>query len=1016
MWSSTYLSPFNLIPLYNCSTMPVCTGCGTNYVGRAYGNHFAQTSNLRCLKIRDDEEADMAQSDSEDFGPEAAGNFPPGGGVFAGDLFGDDYEEEDFGYISERSSASGLGPDDDDDPIAADFAAAADAQAGDGWEPPRPAQTDPDSEMEDVPTHTASSVQENRKIAEDRFHDTPVIVKYPSARAGEEISNKRAASTEEKYDDALGKSANIYAPFASKMDWDLARWAKLRGSGSTAFTDLLKIEGVTEALGLSYKSSPELNKIIDEKLPGRPKFTRSEIVVGGEVFDLYSRNIIECVRALFGDTDFAPYLFVVPERHYADKDQTVRLYHNMHTAKWWWSTQKQVEEDNPGATIIPILLSSDKTQLTMFGNKTAYPVYMTIGNIPKEIRRKPSRRAYVLLAYLPTSRLGHIKNKASRRRTLANLFHACLSFITAPLREAGVKGIAIASGDGKMRRGHPIVACYIGDYPEQLLVTCVKTGWCPAGDVDHDSLGDGDSTCPHRNLANILDALDTLDQGGTEYSQACADAGIKPVVHPFWQHLPYTNIFRSITSDVLHQLYQGIIKHLIEWLKESLGEAELDARCRRLPPNHNIRLFMKGISHLNRVTGREHDQISRFLLGIVIDVKLPHGLSAARLVEAVRGILEFTYIAQYPMHTTETLEQLEDARLMFHRNKSIFVDLGVREQFNLPKLHSMEHYPENVTLFGTSDNTNTEYTERLHIDLAKDAYRSTNRKDEFSQMTLWLERKEKILRHSQFVEWRLRGSPPPPVIENLNPGIIYERKLTMAKHPTHKAVTFTALETAYGAPFFRDALSRYVVGLIDPELSAAQIEREANGFDVSFNAVPVFQRIKFSTSDPYANDGPSDSIVDSIHVQAPRVLKNGDKVPARFDTALINIGHGGKTGTAGYRIAQVRVVFTIPERLVKNLLPPDIVLPKYLAYVEWFSAFKSAPERHHLMYKVSRTIRDGDRLASIIPVANIRRSIHLLPKFGPVAPLEWKSHTVLDDCPVFFANPWTDRHIYATLY
>jgi hypothetical protein len=92
-------------------------------------------------------------------------------------------------------------------------------------------------------------------------------------------------------------------------------------------------------LGLSYGSSLELNAIIDEKPPGRPQFTRSEVVVAGEVFELYSRNIIECVRALFGDTDFAPYLFVVPERHYADKDQTVRLYHNMHTGKWWWSTQ-----------------------------------------------------------------------------------------------------------------------------------------------------------------------------------------------------------------------------------------------------------------------------------------------------------------------------------------------------------------------------------------------------------------------------------------------------------------------------------------------------------------------------------------------------------------------------------------------------------------------------------------------------------------------------------------------------
>ncbi|KAJ7897902.1 hypothetical protein B0H14DRAFT_3581502 [Mycena olivaceomarginata] len=865
---------------------------------------------------------------------------------------------------------------DDDDPLAGEYAAAADAQAANGWEPDRPAQHDQqDTEMEDVATPTApAAVRERRKMAEDRFHETPIIVRYPSERAGEEITDERSPSAEDQYSAALGRSNNIYAPFNSKVDWEVARWAKLRGSGSTAFTDLLKIDGVAQMLGLSYQNSVELNSIIDGKLPGRPKFTRSEVVVAGEVFELYSRDIIECIKALFGDTEFAPYLLVVPERHYADKDQTIRLYHNMHTGKWWWSTQKQIEKTNPGATIIPILLSSDKTQLTMFGNKSAYPVYMTLGNIPKEIRRKPSRRAYVLLAYLPTSRLIHIKNKAARRRSLANLFHACLSFITEPLQKAGVTGIRIASGDGKLRRGHPIVACYIGDYPEQLLVTCVKTGSCPTGQTTHDHLGDGESECPPRDLASVLDALDELGNGGTTYARACTEAGIKPVVHPFWEKLPYTNIFLAITSDVLHQLYQGVVKHLIGWLKTSLGEAELDARCRRLPPNHNIRLFMKGISHLNRVTGREHDQISRFILGIIIDMKLPGGLSPVRLVKAVRGVLDFTYIAQYPMQTTETLDELEDARILFHRNKDIFVELGIRR---LPRLKP---------------------------------------KDEFSQMTLWLERKEKIQRHSQFVDWKLRGSPLPPIIENLNPGIIYERKLSMAKHPTHKSVKFSTLETKYGATFFRDALSRYIVGLTDPELTLAQIERDSNSFDVPFNAVPVFQRVKFTAADPYAKDGPSDSIIDSVHVQPSKVAKNGDDIPARFDTVLVNTGHGGKTGTTGYRIAQVRVVFSLPDRLAKSIFPLNIVPPKHLAYVEWFSSFRSQPEQHHLMYKVSRVIRDGDRFASIIPADNIRRSIHLFPKFGAVAPVEWRSHNVLDRCPVFFANPWTDRHMYATLY
>ncbi|KAJ7798366.1 hypothetical protein B0H14DRAFT_2388732, partial [Mycena olivaceomarginata] len=98
-----------------------------------------------------------------------------------------------------------------------------------------------------------------------------------------------------------------------------------------------------------------------------------------------------------------------------------------------------------------------------------------------------------------------------------------------------------------------------------------------------------------------------------------------------------------------------------------------------------------------------------------------------------------------------TLDHLDNALQRFHDNKSIFVELGIRNDFNLSKLHFCHHYIMYIKLFGMTDNYNTEYTEaeavteRLHIDLAKDAYRSTDFKDEFPQMTLWLERKEKII-------------------------------------------------------------------------------------------------------------------------------------------------------------------------------------------------------------------------------------------------------------------------------
>ena len=49
----------------------------------------------------------------------------------------------------------------------------------------------------------------------------------------------------------------------------------------------------------------------------------------------------------------------------------------------------------------------------------AYPVYLTIGNIPKEIRRKPTRQAQILIAYIPTTKLDGIPNKTGRRRALA---------------------------------------------------------------------------------------------------------------------------------------------------------------------------------------------------------------------------------------------------------------------------------------------------------------------------------------------------------------------------------------------------------------------------------------------------------------------------------------------------------------------------------------------------------------------------------------------------------------------
>ncbi|KAG1802364.1 hypothetical protein EV424DRAFT_1351759 [Suillus variegatus] len=708
------------------------------------------------------------------------------------------------------------------------------------------------------------------------------------------------------------------------MDWEVAKWAKLHGLSSTALSDLLAIKGVSERLSLSFKNVKELNAIIDhELLTGRPKFKREQIVVAGEAFNVYYRNVIECVKSLYSDPNFARYLAFVPEHHYADKDETVCLFHDMHTGKWWWDTQKKLDQHSPGGTIIPIIISSDKTQVTLFRNKSAYPVYLTIGNIPKEIRQKPSCGAHILLAYLPCTRLDHISNKASHHRSLANLYHACLSRVLAPLKSIGLDGITRASGDGTLRCCHLLFASFVGNYPEQLLATGIKFG-------------------------ELLDALATLDEGNMSFVCACSAAGIKPIIHPFWEDLPFANVFHAITPDVLHQLYQGLVKHLLGWLTAACGAAEIDARCRRLPPNHHIRLFTKGITCLSCISGTEHSQICHFLLGIVI------------------GLLDFLYLAQYLCHSLETLQLLDDALSLFYENKDIFIDLGIRNNFNLPKLHVTRHYSYMIMMLGTTDNYNTEYTERLHIDYAKDAYRATNHKDEFAQMTRWLKRKEKILRHDKYVIWRLAGDVESEPHHSRPPDMTFHRLQTMPKHPTAKAVTIDKLVDDYGATFFHEALARYITQLRHAEdpnpLHDRTLEILAHNIHFLFRTLPVFHKVKWVSVDARGH-GNTTITLDSVHARPQRRSGSG-LLPCRSDTVLVNLGANTEAISTGI----------------------EVQVPSHLAYIEWFSPFPLAPNRHHGLYKVSRSLLGGAKLASIVPLSKIVQSAHLLLNFGAVIP------------------------------
>lgn len=108
-------------------------------------------------------------------------------------------------------------------------------------EPTRPpVETEFDPEQgEDLPQyHPAWRL---RGGFEESLKSDPFVVKFPGK--AHMVNEDTDLDTETHQDDP----PDNFAPFLSKLDWEVARWAKLRGPGSTAFSELMGIEGVSRA-------------------------------------------------------------------------------------------------------------------------------------------------------------------------------------------------------------------------------------------------------------------------------------------------------------------------------------------------------------------------------------------------------------------------------------------------------------------------------------------------------------------------------------------------------------------------------------------------------------------------------------------------------------------------------------------------------------------------------------------------------------------------------------------------
>ncbi|KAJ6549197.1 hypothetical protein B0H10DRAFT_2242974 [Mycena sp. CBHHK59/15] len=533
-----------------------------------------------------------------------------------------------------------------------------------------------------------------------------------------------------------------------------------------------------------------------------------------------------------------------------------------------------------GAALAPVIIATDKTQLTQFsGGKSAYPVYLTLGNIPKSLRRKPSQSACILIGYLSVDKI--IRKQLSQQSVKMRnqkLFHASMRVILQPLIAAGNQGMEVVGGDGQVRLVFPILASYVADYPEQCLVGCSKYGTCPKCQCSANDLQDPTPAAP-RTPAWTLGVIREGETSGTEnkFHDHCMDNEVAGIHRPFWEGFPLTNISLSLTPDVLHQLYQGVFKHLVGWCQTLMTEAELDARIRSLPPAFGVRHFDKGISLLSQISGGERKAMARILLGCLVG-KLP-----AKGIRACRAILDFIYLSQYSTHDDGTLSSMRAALDVYHTDRDYFITSTIRKDFNIPKFHSLLHYVESIEYFGTTDNYNTEMFERLHIDFAKNGWRASNHRDAFPQMITWLGRQEKVSSFSTYLAWldSKRNPIRAPLVRTFT-----GQAIQLAKKPQSPRQLLTSIELHHHTDSFIHTLKEF---LNHTSIPAAQLLVAA----LPFTRLDVYHNFKFEPNSLDPGAGPDENNPEDFQTVLARPQSADRATPPRFDTVILYIDVDG---------------------------------------------------------------------------------------------------------------------------
>ena len=212
----------------------------------------------------------------------------------------------------------------------------------------------------------------------------------------------------------------------------------------------------------------------------------------------------------------------------------------MDTSDWWWDMCDQVPA---GATVVPVMCASDKTHLTNFsGDQHPRPKNPTNGNIRKDIRWTPKTRTWILVRLSPCPPKGATNTEEAWHCVVGNVLSQLRNFdITGP-------GWKLKFADGFQRQFYALLAAWVGDYPELVMIAQVSYGSCPMCET-HNGVRMGHSTFRPFDISRDQHVYSQLlDETKIDVLHTL---GVHPIRNQFWQY-PLCNVYRLWQPDELH--------------------------------------------------------------------------------------------------------------------------------------------------------------------------------------------------------------------------------------------------------------------------------------------------------------------------------------------------------------------------------------------------------------------------------------------------------------------------------